>query len=67
MATDPSQPVPKRLMKEIHAAALTLQETSDHLSKLGRLVRPDASNCQFIVKQAYLTIRALAKQFEVDV
>lgn len=66
MTTDPSERVPNRLMKEIHAAALTLQETSEHLSKLGRLVRPDASNCQFIIKQAYLTIRTLAKQFEVD-
>lgn len=66
MASNHSLPVPKRLMREIHAAALTLQETSDHLSKLGRLVRPDASNVQFIIKQAYITIRDLAKQFEVE-
>lgn len=66
MATDPTKPVTPRLIKEIHAAALTLQESAEHLRKLTRLVSPDASNCQFIVKQAYLTIRGLAKQFEIE-
>lgn len=67
MATQNSDQLSTKLLKEIHATALTLQETADRLSKLTRLVRPDVTNCRFIVEQAYTKVRNLAKQFEIDV
>lgn len=66
MAALPPERTAKQLLSEIHSAALTLKESADHLSKLTRLVRPELSNCQFIVRQAYLKIRDLANLFEIE-
>lgn len=67
MTTPRHHVVPDPLLIEIHAAALTLRETADHLIRLTRHVNPDYSNTKFLVGQAYEKVLALARRFDIDI
>lgn len=66
MHTHQSGPLDIQRVNEIKAAAVTLNESIDHLTNLTRKPGPYLGTCKILFQQAYIKMRDLADQFSVD-